>query len=72
MELSPRLNGAAPALREGWEVHQAVGMVTVQLDVSLDMAETRLRAYAVAVCRPLIDVARDIVHHRLSLTPETA
>lgn len=43
------------------EVHQATGMVSVQLDVSLDDAFVRLRAHAFAAERSLLDVARDVV-----------
>jgi GAF domain len=43
------------------EVHQATGMVSVQLDVSLDEAFVRLRAHAFAEELPLRIVAREIV-----------
>lgn len=47
---------------EHWaEVHQATGMVSVQLGVSLDEAFVRLRARAFASGRPLRDLARGIV-----------
>lgn len=57
------------------EVHQASGMVAVQLGVAVVDAEVRLRAHAFAVNRPVVDVARDIVERRLRLhddgsTPE--
>ncbi len=49
------------------EVHQATGMISVQLGVSLDEAFVRLRAHAFAEGLPLRIVARDIVwrRHRL-------
>jgi hypothetical protein len=49
------------------EVHQATGMISVQLDVSLDEAFVRLRAHAFAEGLPLRTVAREIVmrRHRL-------
>jgi hypothetical protein len=47
------------------EVHQATGMISVQLDVSLDDAFVRLRAYAFATARPVHEVARDVVAGRL-------
>lgn len=43
------------------EVHQATGMVSVQLGVSLDEAFVRLRAHAFAEGLPLRTVAREIV-----------
>ena len=49
------------------EVHQATGMVSVQLGVSMDEAFVRLRAHAFADGRPLRDVARDVVSRRLTL-----
>ena len=49
------------------EVHQATGMLSVQLDVSLDEAFVRLRAHAFAAGRPLREVARDVLAGRSSL-----
>lgn len=49
------------------EVHQASGMVAVQLGVVVADAEARLRAHAYAVNRSVVDVARDIVGRRLRL-----
>lgn len=46
------------------EVHQATGMVSVQLDVSLDEAFVRLRAHAFAEGLPLRTLAREIVTRR--------
>ena len=61
------------------EVYQAQGMTMLDLDVSLEAALARLRAYAYAHDRHLGDVARDIVVGRLRLhrdqpvgTPRTA
>jgi hypothetical protein len=51
------------------EVHQATGMVAVQLDVPVTTALARLRAHAFAEDRPLIDVARDVVARRLTFDP---
>ncbi len=42
-------------------VHQATGMVAVQLDVSVGHALIRLRAHAFGNERPLEDVAHDVV-----------
>ena len=47
------------------EIHQATGMVLVQLDVSSTEALARLRAYSFAHQRLLIDVAHDVVNRRL-------
>lgn len=49
------------------EVHQATGMVSVQLGVSLDEAFVRLRAHAFAAGLPLRTVAREIVTRRRRL-----
>ena len=49
------------------EVHQASGMVAVQLGVAVADAEARVRAHAYAANRPVADVARDIVERRLRL-----
>jgi hypothetical protein len=46
-------------------VHQATGMVAVQLAVPLADAVARLRAYAYAQDRPVDEVARDVVERRL-------
>jgi hypothetical protein len=46
-------------------VHQASGMVAVQLDVSVGQALIRLRAYAFGNDRPLTEVARDVVARTL-------
>jgi hypothetical protein len=47
------------------EVHQATGMITVQLGVTAAVALIRLRAYAYAHDRRLRDVAGDVVARRL-------
>lgn len=52
------------------EVHQATGMLSVQLGVSMDEALVRLRAHAFAHDRPVVEVARDIVARRLRLSPD--
>ena len=46
-------------------VHQAAGMVSAQLDVSVGQALIRLRAHAFGNDRPLIDVARAVVDRQL-------
>jgi hypothetical protein len=47
------------------EVHQATGMVSVQLGVNLAEALVRLRAHAWAEDRLLADVAADVVARRM-------
>jgi hypothetical protein len=54
--------GAADAV-----VHQATGMLIVQLGVDARTALLRLRAHAFAQGRPLSEVARDVVERRLRL-----
>jgi hypothetical protein len=46
-------------------VHQAAGMVSAQLEVSVGEALVRLRAYAFANDRLLTDVANEVVARRL-------
>jgi hypothetical protein len=51
-------------------VHQATGMILVQLGCTADVAFARLRAYAFAHDRQLGDVARDVVERRLRFGPD--
>jgi GAF domain-containing protein len=53
--------------RDRSEIHQATGMVLVQLGVSATDALARMRAYAFAEQRLLSDVAHDVVSRRLRL-----
>ncbi|MFE2418830.1 ANTAR domain-containing protein [Streptomyces hokutonensis] len=46
-------------------VHQATGMISAQLDVSIQEALLRLRAHAYGSERPLGDIAADVVARRL-------
>ena len=57
-----------PAVSARAEVHQATGMVLVQLDVSVEVALARMRAHAFVEQRLLIDVARDVVSRELRFT----
>jgi AmiR/NasT family two-component response regulator len=52
------------------QVHQATGMMKVQLGVSMKQAFVRLQAYAFAQGRPLSDVAADVVAGRLRFDRE--
>jgi hypothetical protein len=49
------------------QVHQASGMISVQLGVGIGDALIRLRAYAYAEGQPIDEVARDVVDRRLKL-----
>jgi len=68
--------GPERGLRPGWEqpatcrpdVHQATGMISVQLEVSLAEALVRLRAHAYAEDRPVAEIAADVLARRLRLT----
>lgn len=48
-------------------VHQAAGMVSVQLGIGVTEALVRLRAHAFLAGRPLDEVSRDVVDRRLRL-----
>jgi hypothetical protein len=52
------------------EIHQAAGMVSVQLAIPVAEALLRLRAHAFADGRPLRDVASEIVARRLRLNDD--
>ena len=60
----PRPGWAAPTTYRA-QVHQATGMISVQLDVDLAEALARLRAHAYAQDRRVADVADDVVARRL-------
>jgi hypothetical protein len=52
------------------EVYQAVGMISVQLGVTLEEALVRLRAHAFAASTPLDDVAGEVVGRLLRFDPD--
>jgi hypothetical protein len=52
------------------EVYQAVGMISVQLGVTLEEALVRLRAHAFAASTPLSDIAGDVVKRLLRFAPD--
>ena len=60
----------ADAVERRAEIFQAQGMVMVQLGLSLSDALARMRAHAYAHSRPLSEVAQDVIHQRLTFTPE--
>jgi hypothetical protein len=65
------VRGARPEFDESLvrpEVHQAAGMVSAQLDISLPDALVRLRAHAYAGGQRLIEVARAVVARQLRFT----
>jgi hypothetical protein len=52
------------------EIHQATGIVSVQLGVTPAAALDHLQSYAHAHQRPLGEIAADVIAHRLSFNPE--
>ncbi|HEY5457583.1 MAG TPA: GAF and ANTAR domain-containing protein [Acidothermaceae bacterium] len=52
------------------QVHQATGIVQVQLEIPTEEAFLMLRARAFALGRPLVDVATDVVARRLRFSVE--
>jgi hypothetical protein len=67
----PQLGDKSPG-RSLATVHQAAGMVMVQLDVSIDDAMARLRAEAFAEGTSLIQLSADVVRGRRRFTKEQA
>jgi hypothetical protein len=65
----PELTSANDSILSRREIHQATGMVLVQLDVSAEDAALLLRAHAFATNRSLGSIANDVVEHRLDFTP---
>jgi hypothetical protein len=55
-----------PAMRR--EIHQATGMILIQLNVSATEAFTRLQARAFADSRSVAEVAHDVVQRSLSFS----
>ncbi|GGX96898.1 GAF and ANTAR domain-containing protein [Streptomyces minutiscleroticus] len=54
------------------EVHQATGLLSARLDIPLDHALVRLRAYAYCHTQPLLEVARDVIHRHSRLDEDTS
>ena len=72
LETSPD-GGLAPGADTGGyqaQVHQATGMVMMQLAVTIEQAFLLLRARAFATGRPLHDVAVDVIERRLRFSSE--
>lgn len=68
-ENAPRESALSPALRR--EVHQATGMILVQLNTTATIAYARLQAYAFANGRTVLSVARDVIARTLIFTDDT-
>jgi hypothetical protein len=74
-ELSVRSHPSAPfngwSNRNSWSqpavVHQACGMTSVHLGITVDEALARLEAHAFTMGRPTTEVANDIVSRRMRL-----
>jgi hypothetical protein len=63
-------DGAETGVRYQAQVHQATGMVMLQLGVTIEQAFLLLRARAFSTERPLNDVAAEVVQRRLRFSPE--
>lgn len=59
-----------PDVGVGMQVHQAAGMVQVQLDVPISEALLALRARAFAEGRTVAELAKDVVERRLRFNKE--
>ena len=73
LEMSPEGSLADPSgFAAGYlaQVHQAAGMIMVQLDVTIEQAFLLLRARAFSSARPLHDVAVDVVERRIRFSQE--
>ncbi|MBA3744657.1 GAF and ANTAR domain-containing protein [Sporichthya sp.] len=60
-----------PFLDDCAEIHQATGMVSVQLGVPLNIALLRIRARAFTEDRPLSDLAQAVVARTVRFQPDT-
>ena len=63
-------DGADTGVSYQAQVHQATGMIMVQLSVTIEQAFLLLRARAFSTGRPLHDVAVDVVERRLRFSSE--
>ncbi|MGI5166710.1 GAF and ANTAR domain-containing protein [Spirillospora sp. CA-253888] len=63
------LSGDAPPHGFPPVVHQAAGVLAVQLDIGVDQALLRLRAYAYLHAEPVTGIARQVIERRLTLDP---
>jgi GAF domain-containing protein len=63
-------SAAMPALRR--EVHQATGIILVQLDTTATIAYSRLQAYAFANGQTVQTVAHDVVKGKITFSPTSS
>jgi GAF domain-containing protein len=68
-EDAPLESAATPASRR--EVHQATGMILVQLDTTATVAYSRLQAYAFATGRTVQSIAHDVVTRKFTFDDQT-
>jgi hypothetical protein len=66
----PELVSSADSILSRREIHQATGMILVQLNVTAEDAALLLRAHAFATNRTLGEVANDVVERRLDFTTD--
>ena len=66
---APPESAVTPASRR--EVHQATGMILVQLDTTATIAYSRLQAYAFATGRTVQSVAHDVVLRKITFDDQT-
>ncbi|QBS45296.1 ANTAR domain-containing protein [Nocardia sp. CS682] len=52
------------------EIHQATGIVAIQLGVDIATAYARLIGHALTAGRPIAELATDVVAHRVSFSPD--
>lgn len=64
------VDGVPPGVRDRAEVHQATGMVSIQLGLALGDALARLRAEAFASSVPLTTLAHDVVDRQFRFHPD--
>jgi hypothetical protein len=64
--------GPIPVLEDRAEVHQATGMISVQAEVDISDALVQLRARAYSSDRPILEVARDVLHGSIVFSDDTA
>ncbi|MBT2508476.1 ANTAR domain-containing protein [Streptomyces sp. ISL-98] len=63
----PPVDGSPAGTLQHAVIHQATGMVSVQLSLSLPQALLRLRAHAYSSARSITDISQDVVDRRLRL-----
>ena len=74
MQHGQEAQGFPPSLATGWSgsgvVHQATGMIMVQMSSDISGAFAALRARAFAEDRSLHEVAADVIERRTRFGPE--